>query len=138
MNRTGVLTYAATAVLAALGALMLLQRTSGPPVVTVDQARQLLSDDSTVVVLDVRTKEEYDGPSGHLRGAILIPIQELADRIGELQPFKEREILAYCRVGRRSEKAAILLTGKGFRAVTMEGGIVRWNEKEYPVVREKP
>jgi len=93
--------------------------------------------DSNVILLDVRTPGEFNGESGHLANTLLIPVQELEQRVDELSQYKDKTIIAYCRTGNRSGKAAAILTKKGFKAKNMEGGIVKWNELKLPVVHEK-
>jgi rhodanese-related sulfurtransferase/DNA-directed RNA polymerase subunit RPC12/RpoP len=80
------------------------------------------------VLLDVRTKEEYDGKAnpdyGTLKGAINIPIQELPNRLTELASYKNKEILVYCSHSHRSSRASYLLTQNGFmHIVNMAGGM---------------
>ncbi|MDX8402568.1 MAG: rhodanese-like domain-containing protein [Mariprofundaceae bacterium] len=83
------------------------------------------------VLIDVRTPEEYAG--GHIEGAKLIPVQELADRLNEVP--KDRQVYVYCRSGRRSARAAALLAKHGFtRIENMVGGIEAWTAAGYPVV----
>lgn len=93
--------------------------------------------DSNVILLDVRTPGEFDGESGHLANSLLIPVQELEQRVDELTQYKDKTIIAYCRTGNRSGTAAAILTKRGFKAKNMEGGIVKWNELKLPVVHEK-
>lgn len=81
-----------------------------------------------VVLLDVRTKEEFEGRAdpnfGRLKNAINIPIQELDTRVGELKTFKNREIIVYCSHSHRSPRASYSLTQNGFKKVTnMAGGM---------------
>lgn len=102
----------------------------------VQQVAQLLHDDSSVVLLDVRAEKEYKSETGHLKGAILLPVRELENRLSELEPYKHRTIVAYCRTGNRSGKAAQLLTEKGFTAINMAGGIIEWNKQNLPVTKE--
>jgi rhodanese-related sulfurtransferase len=92
---------------------------------------------STVLLLDVRTPEEYNNDLGHVAGAMLIPVQELEKRMNELEPYKRKMIIAICRSGNRSGKAADLLTRHGFTAMNMAGGMIRWNEEHLPVARER-
>jgi rhodanese-related sulfurtransferase len=80
-----------------------------------------------VVVLDVRTKEEYEGTTdeyGTLKDALNIPVQDLEKRMLELNKMKDKEIIVYCSHSRRSPRASYLLTQRGFKNVTnMEGGM---------------
>lgn len=110
---------------------------SGNDRVSVQEAREILRTDTAAVILDVRTEREYKSETGYLANAILIPVQELEKRIDELGLFKDRTIIVYCRTGVRSAKAAKLLNDHGFKAFTMEGGIVKWNELNLPVVKSK-
>ena len=61
-------------------------------------------DDSGTTIIDVRTPEEYR--SGHLKNAMLMPVSEIAGRIGEIDSLKDRPILVYCHAGNRSASAS--------------------------------
>ena len=87
-----------------------------------------------VVLLDVRTKEEFTGNApdkfGRLDGAINIPVGELAVRIKELNSYKNKEIVVYCSHSHRSPRASYMLTQSGFKKVTnMLYGMSEWNNK---------
>lgn len=103
--------------------------------VSVEQAKKMLDSSTTVIVLDVRTKEEFTSETGHLKNAVHIPVQELENRINELAPFKKQTILVYCRSGVRSKRASDMLGQKGFMPINMEGGIIEWNQAHFPVER---
>jgi len=80
------------------------------------------------ILLDVRTKAEYEGTVsenfGTLRGSINIPIQELTQRFSELEKYKGKEILVYCSHSHRSPQAAYFLTQHGFdKVLNMSGGM---------------
>jgi glyoxylase-like metal-dependent hydrolase (beta-lactamase superfamily II)/rhodanese-related sulfurtransferase len=78
-----------------------------------------------VQVLDVREPTEFTGPLGHITGAILIPLGELAARAGELD--KTRPLVAVCRAGSRSAQAIAILQKNGFTDVAnLAGGMLRW------------
>lgn len=124
------------ATLLVLAVILLAQFKASPGSVSAREARELLLRDSSAVILDVRTAEEFFGESGHLEGAILLPVQELERRIDELAPLKSRTIVVYCRSGRRSRNAATFLEQKGYRALNLEGGIVDWHNQKYPVLLE--
>jgi rhodanese-related sulfurtransferase len=104
--------------------------------VTPAEAYRMIEEDTSIVLLDVRTPGEYASETGHLKGTLLIPVQDLAQRIDELDRYKGRTIIAYCRTGRRSAQAASLLNSRGFTTMNMEGGILKWNEEKLPVVKE--
>lgn len=105
--------------------------------ITVENAREMIGHGKDILLLDVRTQAEFEGELGHLDSALLIPVQELEQRVGELDTFKDKTIIAYCRTGNRSGKAMTFLSKKGFTVVNMLGGMVEWNEKNFPVIRGK-
>ena len=81
-----------------------------------------------VVLLDVRTKEEFEGKAypnfGTLKNAINVPVQELENQLSTLEPYKEKEIIVYCSHSHRSPRASYILTQHGFSNVTnMAGGM---------------
>ena len=98
----------------------------------VQETQRRAVSDSTVVLLDVRTPSEF--ASGHIENALLIPVQELEQRIGELEPHRNKTIIAYCRSGNRSGVAAGILGNHGYTAVNMEGGILQWKKENLPLV----
>jgi sulfur dioxygenase len=86
----------------------------------------------SVQILDVREPEEFTGPLGHIRGAILIPLGELAERAGELA--RDRPIVAVCRAGSRSAQATVILREAGFSDVAnLSGGMLRWRAEGHAV-----
>ncbi len=74
-----------------------------------------------VLVIDVRTTEEYN--SGHIAGAVHIPYEVVGDEIAALSTDKERDIVLYCRSGRRSGIALKTLQDMGYTHVVNAGGI---------------
>lgn len=103
------------------------------PVIAPSEVLARMTKDTLVVILDVRTQAEFDSPSGHVQGSILVPVQELEGRIAELAPYKARTIIAVCRSGNRSGKATQILRAHGFEAFNMTGGMNRWNAEGLPV-----
>ena len=78
-----------------------------------------------VRVLDVRELNEFSGPLGHIRGATLVPLGELASRAKELP--KDKPIVAVCRAGSRSAHATAILQKAGFAdTANLQGGMLRW------------
>jgi phage shock protein E len=87
------------------------------------------------MVLDVRESSEY--ATGHIAGAVLIPLGELAPRLQELP--KDRLIIVQCRSGSRSAQGRDLLLKNGFTNVTsLSGGILAWQAAGYPVESGAP
>ena len=78
-----------------------------------------------VRVLDVREPSEFIGPLGHIRGATLVPLGELAARAKDLP--KDMPIVAVCRAGSRSAQATAILQKAGFTDIAnLPGGMLRW------------
>jgi rhodanese-related sulfurtransferase len=69
-------------------------------------------------LLDVRTPQEF--ASGHIPGAVNIPVDDLRSRLGELP--RDRKIAAYCQVGQRGYLATRTLLQVGFKAVNISAG----------------
>jgi sulfur dioxygenase len=85
-----------------------------------------------VRILDVREPEEFTGPLGHIRGAVLIPLGDLAERAGDLS--RDRPIVAVCRAGSRSAQATVILREAGFSDVAnLAGGMLRWRAEGHAV-----
>ena len=82
-----------------------------------------------ILLLDVRTKAEFEGTAmgttyGHFSNALNINVEDLQERMGELNQYKDREVLVYCSKSIRSPRAAAMLTANGFRNVkNMKGGV---------------
>ncbi|HXF67875.1 MAG TPA: MBL fold metallo-hydrolase [Burkholderiales bacterium] len=100
------------------------------------EVRALLASGAPPLVLDVREPDEYRGELGHIPGALLIPLRELAARAVELEPHRGRIIVAVCRSGVRSTTAAAMLYGLGFeRVYNLKDGMLDWNDRGLPVER---
>lgn len=91
------------------------------------RVKQMIEKGEKPFLLDVRTEEEYNGPMGHIEGAVLIPVQDLENRYNELENQKGQTIIIYCRSGNRSMIAARILQAKGFKVINMLGGMRAWN-----------
>lgn len=89
-----------------------------------EQAMEIMASDQYVVILDVRTLEEFN--TGHIPDAVSLPIEEIEDAVAHMIPYKGEIILVYCRSGARSADAAVILTEMGYRNVFDFGGIIDW------------
>lgn len=125
------------AVVVIASVMFILGRTMSPdsPVDPKDLAA-LIARDTSIVILDVRSADDYYGASGHLAHAILIPVQALENRLIPLAQYKSRTIVVYCQSGHRSHAASAILSKGGFHVVEMKGGITQWNADQLPVVHE--
>lgn len=90
---------------------------------TAEEAKARLDEGEGIVLLDVRTQEEYD--AGHIPGAVCLPNEDITEN-RPLPYDKEAEILVYCRSGRRSALAAEKLAKMGYENVADFGGILDW------------
>ncbi len=91
--------------------------------ITADEAHQMMMDEK-VVILDVRTADEYK--DGHIKDAILIANESITDTPPALLPMKDAKILVYCRSGNRSKQASQKLFDMGYTNVYEFGGINDW------------
>ena len=92
--------------------------------ISADDARDWLAKDAGVLLLDVRTEEEYKAI--RIPGSQLLPYEEIEARKGELPADLAAPIIVYCRSGRRSEIAAQTLLDLGYTEVYDLGGIQDW------------
>lgn len=103
------------------------------PTITIAEVRRRLGTkqlDGTVI-LDVREPAELKGELGVIPGALNIPVGQVAQRLKELEKFKEKEIVTICRSGARAHTAAALLLKAGFRKVlNMSGGMTAFRKAE--------
>lgn len=91
--------------------------------------------EGSVTVLDVRPVEEYD--SGHIVGAISVPLEELKTHLSDLP--RDQEIVAYCRGPYcvLSIQAVEILRSKGFKAVRIEEGLQDFRSMDFPITVNK-
>ena len=92
--------------------------------ITAEEAKEIMDSEEGYIILDVRTREEYD--EGHIPGAILIPNTEIEAKAEDVLTDKNQLILVYCRSGRRSKIAAEALAELGYTNIKEFGGIIDW------------
>lgn len=104
----------------------------GIEVINAEEFAEAVKSDTTAVIIDVRTAEEY--AEGHLEGALNIDIKNEAEFDNCIKDLKKScTYYVYCRSGRRSHKAATKIQAAGFKAIDMEGGIIAWKDAKLPV-----
>ncbi len=99
--------------------------------------KRAASKDPELVVLDVRTPAEF--AAGHVPGAKNISHDQLATRLDELSALRERQVVLYCRSGRRTMLAADTLRQAGFtKLLHLQGDYLAWEAAQRPVERQEP
>ena len=108
------------------------------PMISVDELKQKLdAGGDEILLLDVRTAEDFNGEQGHVKGSILIPVEELTSRIDELDNYLEKPVCIICRTDKRSAKAAQVLAKHGFADVhVVKQGMTDWNNRGYAIERK--
>lgn len=93
--------------------------------ITSEEAKNMMDQEDSLIIVDVRTQEEYD--AGYIEGALLIPDFDIETKAESLLPDKDATILVYCRSGRRSALAAQKLVELGYLNIYDFGGIIDWD-----------
>ena len=89
---------------------------------------------SELLVLDVRSADDYEGELGHIPGTRNIPLEQLERHLPELSPYLEKPVALVCTTDRRSKTAAQILVKEGFADVhVVLGGMTQWNKDALPV-----
>jgi len=115
---------------AALGLLL----TAAMPVLATPPAKAAAAVSQPGVLIDVRTAEEY--ASGHLQGALLLPVDRIAQEIAARVPDKHTPIRLYCRSGRRSALALEALQQLGYTRLQNLGGLEEASHSsQLPIVK---
>ena len=103
---------------------------AGGGTLTSTELRQRMAQGEDIVVLDVRSTRDYHGDLGHVAGSLNIPLDELPQRLAEIEPRRERPLAVICRTNRMSGKAVTLLRDAGFQqALLVNDGMVGWQRQ---------
>lgn len=93
-----------------------------PPV-----AFEMMRDNETLPVIDLRPRDEFTGPTGHIRGARNVPLEDVPARLLELSGLKDRTFLIYCGHGDCGARGLQVFLDAGFEdVILMDGGIDLW------------
>jgi len=105
-----------------------------PPIAPPELAKRLEAKDPDLVILDVRTPEEF--AAGHVPGARNVPHDQVTARLADLSPLRGKQVVLYCRSGRRSALAADALRQAGFsRLLHLQGDYLAWEADKRPIER---
>ncbi len=100
--------------------------------VDVNDVERLLREDSTLILIDARTSEEFAG--GHVPGAINVPVAELSNFAQKQRNASKVFVVTMCGSTGRGEKAASILNSNGMANIqVMKGGLKAWKEAGFPV-----
>jgi uncharacterized membrane protein YdjX (TVP38/TMEM64 family)/rhodanese-related sulfurtransferase len=123
----------ALAVAAALMFLPRLVRQFKAGLMITPEMLRALQVEGGIAVIDVREAKDFDGETGHVPGAINLPLGELPARVDELASWRKDGIVLICRTQVRSGQAARLLAKHGFSGLrVVRGGFLAWRELGYP------
>lgn len=97
--------------------------------ITAEEAKQRLDSEEDIILVDVRTPEEYK--EEHIKNAILLTLDTISEKASTVIPDKDAVYFVYCRSGNRSATAAAELVKMGYKNIYDLGGIKNWPyEKE--------
>lgn len=100
--------------------------------ITPSELKKKMSRDKELVVLDVRSPQEY--ATGHIKGTRLLPLANLSQRINEVP--QSATVVCVCRSGARSMVASELLVKAGYKnVINMSGGMMAWAMAKLPMVK---
>jgi phage shock protein E len=106
-----------------------------PRISQADLLARMEKKDASLVVLDVRTPAEF--AAGHVPGARNVSHDQLAANLAELAPLRDKDVVLYCRSGRRTLLAEDVLRKAGFtKLLHLDGDFLAWEAQQRPVERE--
>lgn len=127
------LTIIVAAVLITLIIIELIKFKQGTARLTPAQAIQHINRNNAVVV-DIRNQDAFK--TGHIVGAVCIPLNELTEKSKKIEKFKNRPIVLVCATGLESPKAAAILRKDNDQIYILGGGIRGWREADMPLVKD--
>ena len=86
------------------------------------------------VIVDIRDIKEYS--TGHIAGALNMPLSSIDSRVGELETYKENPIVVVCKMGQHAGSVGRKLKAQGFENVRrLSGGMAEWSANSLPVIK---
>jgi len=102
------------------------------PQITATDVKQALDGNQDVLILDVRTPEEF--AKNRIKGAINLPVDQVENKIQSVIPDKNKKIFAYCLSASRSVHAVNAMKKLGYTDVyNLTSGLLAWRAKQYPL-----
>lgn len=121
-----------TAFVVLLVMLIMLEMSKGAKSLSPRELTALVNTDQGVVV-DIRNKKDY--AAGHIVGALSIPQDKLASRVGELEKYKGKTLIVVDAIGQHAGTACAELVKAGHTAAKLAGGVSSWRADNLPVVK---
>ena len=123
--------------IALLGVAGVAPAIAAEPISQAELLARMEKQDPDLVVLDVRTAAEF--AAGHVPGARNVSHELLQSRVGELAELRDKQVVLYCRSGRRTLLAEEVLRKAGFtRLAHLKGDYLAWESERRPVERAAP
>lgn len=102
------------------------------PEVSAEEVKKAIDTEQKFILLDVRTQQEYE--KGHIVGSLLLPLDNVFEKVTSTIPDRTRKIYVYCLSGSRSAQAVKTMIDLGYTNVyTMSHGLLSWRTKQYPL-----
>jgi rhodanese-related sulfurtransferase len=96
---------------------------------------EMMRDSPQMQVIDLRSPQEFNGPTGHVRDAKNIPVSSLPYRLLSILPYRDDTIFIYCDTDECTEQGAKILAASGFESIVgMAGGINEWIRRGFKTV----
>ena len=96
--------------------------------ISAQMLRTKIKSGSKIGLIDVRTIPEYNGPLGHIKESVSIPLSELNENIDNIKSKSFEEIYIICLSGSRSASAVKILNNNDIEAQNVKGGMLAWNK----------
>ncbi|AWF83117.1 rhodanese-like domain-containing protein [Microbulbifer sp. A4B17] len=119
---------------ALLYAFVLTERYKSGEPASLHEVTKLINSDGAKV-LDIRDRSEFT--SGHIVDSLHIPHGDVAERIAELESFKDKTIIVADKMGQHAGPVGRMLKQKGFQVRRLQGGMSEWANQNLPVVKGK-
>jgi uncharacterized membrane protein YdjX (TVP38/TMEM64 family)/rhodanese-related sulfurtransferase len=105
--------------------------------ITTKDLKARLDEADDILVLDVRTANDFSGDGGHIPGARNVPVEDLGGRFAELEDWRDRPLAVLCRTNKKSAKAVEHLRAQGFTNVLLvDDGMAGWSRNGFSTALE--
>ena len=104
--------------------------------INADELNTQIRNGKALTILDVRGRDEFVGPLGHITGALNIPLGDIPKRLSEINATTNSSVILACKTDKRSAQAAKLLGEAGCQDLqVLRGGMEQWNRNGFELVK---